>query len=409
MTDTKSLKTTFLYVGASLAILLIILLIIQMCRKNQKINREFNKRYNVIVKTPKGLVRADNESVANELEIVKDHLYKNAAGAQENCEDLTPQINRAMKNLAIFIKDNPADNTEALCSLELKADIVNQYMQDSIVPDQRDWATSYKTLLDWEEYERDLPKHPMERLKYLINNLDIIIKLLRFDLCNNGHIDLEELHKILLTMNVQICKTGSMYAPDGQQIVYGEDPYSRYNRPPPLPLFIKDQYSLEPFDSHAVRPRALPKRGSFAKINNSLHRPPSLFLSTDRLVPTNDFSGIGETITIGDNSFEGDVERDILGYKPPGQIISQLHDSSDHYTVNVNACGGKTVPDDELIKQCVSRETPLFNALAGDATQMLGCIGDCDKEPNYFNWYNKMDVAERDTNYIYGGEDLYDG
>ena len=63
----------------------------------------------------------------------------------------------------------------------------------------------------------------------------------------------------------------------------------------------------------------------------------------------------------------------------------------------------------ENSSKCVSREAPLINALNGDASQMLGCVGNCDQEPNYSNWYNKLDVAEVDTNGIFGGEDIYDG
>jgi len=396
----KSLTGNFLYICMALSILLIIMLVVQAFRKDKKVKQTSGKKYAVMVKTPNGLVKSDNATIAEELENLKLQLQQNSAGAQEDCVDLTPQINRAMRNLANFIKENPSDNSDALCNIELKADLVNQYMADSITPEPYHYGTSYQSLLEWESYERDLPTHPTERLKYLIKNIDVIIKLLRFEVCDNGQIDLQLLYKILRNMNEQICKTGSMYTPTGVEITYGVDPYNKYNRPPPLPLYLKDQYSIEPFGSRSVSPKELPKKGSFGSLAKNQQVQVDgvdIFQSTDRLVPTDDFSGVTQKIIYGDKSFEGDVERDILGYKPPGHIISQLYDSSDHYTVNVNACGGKIVSDDQLWSQCVSREAPLINALNGDASQMLGCVGNCDQEPNYSNWYNKLDVAEVDT------------
>ena len=402
-------KTTYLYVGSSIVIILLLFLIVQAYYNDEKLIKDINKNYAVLVKTPKGLVRSDNESVAQELEYVKHLLISNHAGAQTSCVNLIPKINTAMKNLAKFIKDNP-DNAKSLCNLELKAEVVNQYLADSITPESRDWRSNYKSLLDWEHYERDLPSNPVEKLNFLIKNIDVAVKLLRFNVCNNGQIDLETLHNILLDLNEQICISGSMYTPDGGQITYGYDPYTKYNRPPPLPLFIQTQSTLEPFENKETEVRSLPPKGSFGKLNIKKEKfiipyVPSELESDDRLVPTNDFSGVTKEIDVADQSFEGSVERDILGYKPPGHIISQLYDPTDHYTVNVNACGGKIVSDENLIRECVSKDIKLIDALRGDSSKMLDCIGNCDEEPNYYRWYSKLNNAIQDMEFIHGNED----
>lgn len=402
----------FVYIGFSFIVILTILIFIQIYKNK---NYYVNDKAVILIKTPKGIVKSENKKILDELESLKTSLINSSAGVHENCENLTPQINNSIQNLKNFINDN-LSNSELLCNVELKAKLTDQYMNGSITPEPIDWENSYKSLLEWEDTERELPLVAIDRLKYLINNIDIAIKLLRFNVCNNGYVDIEQLHKLLLTLNNQICNTGKMYLPDGNEITFKKDPYVIYNKPPPLPLFIRDQYSLEPFETKPNIIRKLPNISSFGKItfngqandysniNNSDNyngdTSKDLLQSTDRLVPSNDFSGLTESIEIGDRTFEGSVENDILGYKPPGTIISQLHDSSDNYTVNVNVCGGKIVSDDEIMDKCVSTELPLFEALNGDSSQMLNCIGDCDQEPNYTNWYNKLEIASKDSDFL---------
>jgi len=72
-----------------------------------------------------------------------------------------------------------------------------------------------------------------------------------------------------------------------------------------------------------------------------------------------------------DASPEGMAERDILGYRQPGHIISQLYDRNDHYTTNVNSCLGKTVGDDELWSQCTQFDMRPKKALDGEAQYMI--------------------------------------
>jgi len=403
------LRTNCLYIGGALAILLILMIIIRLCSSRTIRNKSNNDTNMLLVNTEKGLVRSSNHLIASELERVKALMLRGAAGAQDSCDDLTPLINNAMQNLAEFIQKNPELDSTDLCSLELKTDLVNQYMSESIDPNPNEYSTSYKSLLNWEEYERELPANAEERLIFLIKNLDIAIKLLRSEVCNNGQLDLSRLYKILVLLNKQICMTGGR---SSSLIPYQEpDTYTRYDKPPPLPLFLKDPNSIEPFESRAVTPRSRARKGSFAKLNtkmsnndthpsiqlsnNTLKGMKSALISTDRIAPLSedgfaDYTTLPKEIEVGNYSFEGSVERDILGYKPPGHMIAQMYDPTENFTVLVGACGGKTVPDSHFYQECTGQDLEKINALHGDPRQMLDCIGGCDEEPNYFRWYNKL-------------------
>lgn len=75
--------------------------------------------------------------------------------------------------------------------------------------------------------------------------------------------------------------------------------------------------------------------------------------------------------TLLDNSLEGQVERDVLGYRPPGHLVSQIHDRDEHTTTRVNSCLGKTIPDDKLWRECASLDVKMFSALGGDSRGMI--------------------------------------
>ena len=395
MSVTANDKITSLYIGSALAIVLVLVLVIQLFKQDRKLKRDSDKRYSILVDTPKGLVKVDNSALAIELERIKKLLTVNIAGATDRCADLTPMLNTSIRNLAEFIQENPTMNEEALCGLELRAELINSYMVDSIKPDERDYATSYKSITDWEEYERDMPANANERLKFLIGNLDVAIQLLRNDVCNNGRLSLTRLYDLLLRMNEQICIDGSMSDPN---IQYGNPPFNRYDRPPRLPDLVKSSHTVEPFESREVVPRHRPEKNDFGKmkiIPANVRKPTFSYLqSTDRLWPT-DIAGNADytapkEVEVGDRSFEGSVERDILGYKPPGHMISQLYDASEHYTVRVGSCGGKTVSDAALVKECVDPSLSYFKALTGDGSEMLDCVGDCNGDQNSNRWYNKV-------------------
>ena len=248
------------------------------------------------------------------------------------------------------------------------------FRSDSITPNAYEYSISYQSLLEWESHERDMPQTQAELLQHLIKNIDIAVVMLRSEVCNNGRIDLTKLYDILEGMNQQILQAERSSEPvqTARQLAQSEQPIKP--NPTKAPLFMRDSYTMESFDSKETKKRELPKKGGFAGIGSYLQK------EIDYMRVKN----------LADNSLEGTVEQDILGYRPPGHMVAQLYDKSDHYTVNVNACLGKTVPDDELWEQCTSYDMKYIDALNGEPQKMLDCVGDCLSDANAKRFYNRF-------------------
>mgnify|MGYP003450048234 FL=1 len=477
-----------LYICGALCVILIITLICKVTKEPPKRSRG---RKQIIVEINSGnsseLIKVDSKVIITQLVLIKKSLTKMSSG--NLCESLSPQIKVAMKNLTKFIKQNPPENTNAICNMDLAADLVNQQMDLSVNPDSRDVATAYNTVLEHEKTERDINGSSEDLLKYLLLNIDVVIKMLQFDLCENGVLNLEKLYEILEEMNKRICSIGqthdkSIYPVDFPRYAMSLTRYKEYDNPPNLPLFIQEGPIMEPFQSrmnitrrrntHAMinntnqntkynstsdakfegfdQPKSLrgtmivptdppmsPKFNALYGMNlensyNSKHdfqadalakdplswqlpivlsqfpNTPAPPKNTIRAPPTQQYSiydkyNVQNAPTPAcDNTFEGSVGCDILGYKPPGHIISQLYDKSEHYTVNNNSCASNTSMPRETAT-CYLEDIAMRNALDGSPEQMLDCIGDCYKEPNYFRWYNKMNTATRDMEFILNPEE----
>lgn len=425
----------FVYLGSALVIVLILIIIVQLVKR-----RSFNKDlesddiYTILVKTDKGVIKLDNKSLIGTLDRIKDNLKKSINGATENRQDLKPAIKKAIQNLAEFIKENPSMNSAALCSLELRADLIDNYMRNSVVPDSQDYIKSYEMLLNWENNERLMAMEPRELLKFLINNLNVAIDMLKYNVCDQGHLNIEALYEILMKLNDQINNSALLHTP-GSYVTYSPDPANKYDRPPMIPLIVKDIHSIQPFESRETRHRTRAPKGSFSKLNimEAKNKPNirnnlaegfkvemsdlessvesfSELQSTDRIKFLNtsgfaDYTVPKREIEVGNQSFEGTVEQDIMGYKPPGHIIHQLYDPTDFYTVRVNSCNGKDVSDDNFMRDCMGYDVKLIDAIAGNPNQMLDCIGDCTSESNYARAYNKYN--ESSAAYDAYGIDFY--
>jgi hypothetical protein len=96
---------------------------------------------------------------------------------------------------------------------------------------------------------------------------------------------------------------------------------------------------------------------------------------------------------IGDNTVEGIAERDIMHHETPGSIISTFPDNSHYYTVRSGACGGTTPSDDDFFKECTAKDLASEDALSGDPDKMLSCVGECNREPNYMNYYSQIAIS----------------
>lgn len=372
MTDINDLNN-ILYFGAAFAIVLIILAIaksyVTTHRRIPDVSIRYRTHYN-----------KSTSEIASDLEEIKSMLLVSAPGANVN---MTDDIDDAISSLNKFIQENPRLNSQALCALEMHTDIINTELIDSVTPDVSSYSKSYNSILDFDEEERDMHMDPRAHLNYLIKNINIAIKLLRKNVCNNGYLDLSKLRNILYKLNAQVSHKGSMHY-GNKYIGYNTDPYTRYDKPPSVPLFASIMSTVEPFESRPSRITPLQ--------------------STDRLEFSADYTAPHPSYVAADGSFEGTVERDIGTGNPQGQIISLTPDPSHYYTVRSGACGGLTPSDDQFMSQCVGPDIQLEQALNGNASSMLDCIGDCTSEPNYFRWYKQLDMTSAGTD-AHGIED----
>jgi hypothetical protein len=270
--------------------------------------------------------------------------------------------------------------------LELRNDIVNTELINSITPDVNAYAASYKTLLDYDEEERVMHVDPKAHLEFLIKNINIAVNLLKKTVCNNGYLDLSKLRNILYKLNAQVAKKGRMHIAN-DAIVYDKAPYMRYDTPPSVPLFASIMSTSEPFEDKPVNIRAASRIEGMTPLQ-----------STDRLIYTNDYTAPHMPYQPLDGSFEGSTNRDIMNGLPIGNTISRTSDPSHYYTVRSGACGGTTPSDDQFMSQCLGKDLQLESALNGDPSSMLDCIGgSCTSDANYFRWYKQLDETLANT------------
>jgi hypothetical protein len=404
------MHTEYLYIGSGVIIVLLLLLLAQSYIRRNKRNTNPHGRYEIMVDTPKGLIKSNNEQTTLELEIIRDKLLNTKHLATDRCNKLTYLISESMKNLVNFIQENPKMNSEALCKLELRSSIVNQIMENTIEPGL-EWESEYKTLLDWEETERRMVSNTSDRLTFLVKNLDIVIAMMRSDVCDYGRINLMTLNKNSCLKNdisTRYDETTRRYTvpmrPTNEKLFANIVPtYSRENTNREAPnreafasvndTSFGDIGSKTPINSRQINSNLtaayeevygnrelLKKRSALAlnelEINDNVNNYSELIGQVSVLNrASNDwFNKAGSTLM--DNSLEGQSERDILGYRPPGHIISQLYDPSDHYTINVNSCMGKTVPDEILSAQCTQYDIRPMMALQGEAGGMIANLQD---------------------------------
>jgi hypothetical protein len=413
----------YMYVASGVAIVLVLLLLVQMNNRAKQPKRSQHMHYNVFVDTSHGMIRTDNRNAANNLQMVRDKLVDKKRLASDSCQELVPLIKASMINLIQFINENPKMNAQSLCKLDLRSNIINDSMQNSLLPGH-DWKDEFQTVLDWEESENRMVSSARDRMEHLIRNVDIVIQMLRLDVCDYGRINISKLHQILLALNKWACIADEN--PNAPRFPNEYADVDEYTAHKDLPLYMKSHYTIEPMESKESLHRQKPGRESFASMNDTSFgdigsRSPintSLVNSdntaafesvykqldqsmnkrrqdnfegqiTDLEIPenANDYSELLGQATVINNAYsyhynkmgstlldgspEGLAERDVLGYRSPGHIIGQLYDRDDHFTPNINSCLGKTVGDDELWSQCTTHDMRPKLALDGEAHYMI--------------------------------------
>ncbi len=324
-----------------------------------------NVNMTVLVRTKDGVFSMDKKAVRTSLKDVREGLEASAVAATRGVEipDAKKKIANLTKSLRDFIKKYP-DSAVAACKV-VRSDDASNYMNQAIDPTFA-YVKGYAAVLQTEEIERNLVElqEPKALFSYLLQNFDLIIQLLAVDVCPDGVLDLERLEEYLLDINKEIeglqkeyengIQTAENHIPERLKLrlptdllkkpatfandidrtldAHGEStgvaPYAEKN------LWFKSRQMIEPFDSRPYLPRARPQIHKFV-------------------------------------GFEESIDKDLLGYKPPGHFIRSLNDHHEYYTVDVNACLGHYVPDEWYGKECGGDTRGMMAALDGNPFPML--------------------------------------
>jgi hypothetical protein len=335
---------THLYVITSIVIACVIILGLQCNMKTYNYSNE-----KILVDTKDGLIKSDRKSLANELELLHNHLK--AHSIADINEDLIPEIKKSIDEMNTFIKLSPK-NGEVLCQTELKTQLIHKMENQMINPELNTITLAYQSELELEDTERKISQNPKELFKFLLKNMHITVKLLRAGVCENGRINVERLHEILLKLNQSLEKTGKMP-------IYTEaDSWKQDYRAPSYTPFPFYKMSVEPFaSSRETIQRYVKPIHETVNVDREPEYLEGLFRYGD--IPLPKKKGVF-------NGFEGTVVRDIAENRTPGELISQLYDPKELYTSRVNVCGGNTVPDDLLVRDCIGPDISLRAALDGN-------------------------------------------
>lgn len=350
--------SNLLYVAVGVSVVLIVLMVMRMY---------FTERtplfYKLLVDTPAGLVNYDNKQAADALAAAKKKLLAAKCLASDSCASLKPLLDDSMRNLEQFIKANPR-NARDLCTLELRSNIIDQSMQDSVRPGS-DYVEQYRTLLDWEDTDNRMMSSNRKIMEHLIKNIDIAIAMLRSDVCDYGRLNLNKLYEILTKLSKWSC------------IEVDDFPIEHAANVSLMPAsipFMPNSVIIEPMDRldsmHRETPESFAVHATDFEIPENANNYSELLgeATVRNRAGTYHYTKLGSTLL--DDGLEGQVEQDILAQQPIGHSIGQLY-ATDHFTINTKSCLGKTVSDDELWSQCTQHDMRPKLALDGEPQYMI--------------------------------------
>lgn len=211
MVDKKEVSISYLV--TAVVLVLIILLISQLY---YDYGLEYDANAKIAIKTSRGLIKLRNDQIAEELARVKAELELQKHKS-EKIGRHTDHIDEVIKNIKQLIKRNPE---RKLCDAEINADIVNKAMSDSINPNSSTWSNAYQSIADFEESSYGTDE---DKFVYMLQNLDVLINMLRNDTCSDGMLDLEKLHNLLHDLDEGI--TIKHVTPITNKYITPYDPY----------------------------------------------------------------------------------------------------------------------------------------------------------------------------------------
>jgi hypothetical protein len=382
MSDTYNLSDNveFLYILSSVIIVLVILLLSQYFFKhdNHPKGNYKMKKNTVVLNTPKGLIPVDNNVLIGEFKNIRDFINETQGLADVKNVELNNTLDHTIGNLAEFLQKN------GIRDKDLVVDPITKNLSLSIHPEFSVSNEKWKTILEHEDNERKILAGSRDKIRYLINVINLIVQLLEEEGHNMNNIDLSSLyelinkiisrsqHKGLIKKKVELKQMPRM----GLFLdAYKAVDYDEINT-----MDYKEAMYIEPFAVNKIN------ANNRIKKNKTTRRIYSSVLDKDAVQLIGDLKG--------NNNFEGLAQFDIMVDRTPGSIIQELEKIPDapsrFYTTNVNSCLGNSYDDNDLAKNCVSEDLKLRDALDGRPSKLLDCLSQCDDPINSARFYNTI-------------------
>jgi hypothetical protein len=186
MSITKETKKIYIVTGV--LFVLFIILIVQITKKSQF---AYDKNAKIAVKTSRGIIKMHSSNIVEELSRLRADLSKHEGYSRTNKYEI--EINNTLEHIKEIIQKNKDGYTRR--DIELLATINNR----------GDEPSKHRGILtDFDNEPDDIIDFDAIRLDHLIKNLDILISMLRFDLCHAGLIDFTMLEHIVLLLDVDL-------------------------------------------------------------------------------------------------------------------------------------------------------------------------------------------------------------
>jgi hypothetical protein len=217
-----------------------------------KTSKKYGSDEKIAIKTSKGLIKMNANSVAAELSKLRANLGLHEG--YERTSKFDKEIDRVLAHVKQFIEQNPHDKD--VCKGEIKASILDNAMADRITPHHIDQHIAHATVLSHDDLEYGSDSL---RFDYLLKNIDVLIHMLQRDVCDGGLIDIHALEELLRKLDADLTAgsdfdkstgeyTDSRFTTDfGREIAARFDPYAI----PRLSLFSSQSSQIEGFSTEA--------------------------------------------------------------------------------------------------------------------------------------------------------------
>jgi hypothetical protein len=381
MSDTLNLSDNveLLYITSSVLIVLFILLTSQYFYEHENpIGTYTMKKNTIIINTPKGLASVDNTLLVSELKKIRDFINETQELANIKDQELNHTLNNSLLDLATFLQKN------GISDKSLYIDPITKNLELSIYPEFSVSNEKWKTILEFEDVERKVKAGTTDKLRYLVNNIGLISQIIQEEGYNMDTIDIRTLyelidkiisrsqHKELIKKKVELLEMPRMGLFLDVHVAVDNNEINTMD--------YKEAAYIEPFEANRIlATNRIRKSKTTARVYSDV-------LNKDVVQLVGDLKG--------DNGFEGLAQYDVLSDRTPGSIIQQLEKIKDapsrYYTTNTNACLNHSYDDNDLVKNCVSKDMILKSALDGRPSKLLDCLGQCDDPINAARFYNKI-------------------